>query len=192
MFRKFNNRRQIRRLQGGFTLLEILIVMGIVGVLVAVIIPDFNRVIPEMKVDKAARKLATDLRMAQQKAIAEMALVRFRVEVGENRYYGMVRDRDDSSEFWLWQGYDDYVEDPLQGGAYLLVDFDDVTTFRGVDISSIDPNFAAGEFTGIYFSALGDLRYPAEYVTVTLSDPGTGYSRQVQVSYPLGKVVLLP
>jgi len=166
--------------------------MGMVGVLVALTIPNFSRAIPQMKVDKAVSKLAADIRLAQQKAIEEMALVRFRIEPSQNRYYGMVRERG-SAGLWYQDGYDDYVEDPLKGGAYLVVDYDETANrFRGVDISSVNPWFAQGETWGFYISELGELRWPFEDITVTLSDPGTGYYRQVRIAYPLGRVTVLP
>ncbi len=176
----------------GFTLIEILIVMGLVGVLVALTAPNLTVIIPQIKVDKAASKLAADLRLAQQKAVEEMALVRFRIEPSQNRYYAMVRERG-AAGLWYQDGYNDYVEDPLKGGAYLLVDFDVSTNrFHGVEITSISPASALGETWGFYISELGELRWPFSDITVTLTDPRSGYSRQVQITHPLGKVTVLP
>jgi hypothetical protein len=169
--------------------------MGLVGVFVALIMPNFNKVIPQMKVDKAAFKLAADLRMAQQKAIEEMALCNFRVEVSQNRYYAMIRSRGygGNPTYWWRDGYDDYLEDPLRSGSILLVDYDEPSNhFQGVDVTGIQaPGYAVSTY-GFYFSQFGDLRWPFTATTITLADPGTGYYRQVQISYPLGKVMVLP
>jgi prepilin-type N-terminal cleavage/methylation domain-containing protein len=192
----------MRRLSGnstGFTLLEILIVIALAGVIVSLSIPDFNKVIPEMRVIRAAQKLATDIKLAQQKAVSEMSVVNFHVETGQNRYFAMVRDRNSplkaSEDFFWWRDYyDDYVEDPLNSGAYLLVDFDEQSSsrFRGVQITSITAGFYAVSTYGFYMSPLGDMRWPFSNTIITITDPASGYSRQVQVSYPMAKVTVLP
>jgi prepilin-type N-terminal cleavage/methylation domain-containing protein len=188
--------------RSGFTLLEVMIVMGLVGVFIAATMPNFRKVIPEMKVDKAATKLATDLRMAQQRAISEMVVVRFRPEINGDRYYAQVKAQDtnisnywvpNTSDWYLNDSTDEYVTDPLNANENVLMDFTDPESkFFGLDISSIIPSYADGETWGFYFSPLGDLRWPLEDITVTISDPGTGYSRSVRVTYPMGKISVLP
>ena len=116
--------RRLGRSSTGFTLLEILIVLALAGVIVSLVAPNFQRVIPEMRVIRAAQKLATDIKLAQQKSVAEMAIVNFHVDVGQNRYFAEVRDRN-ATGLWYQDGYDEYLEDPLNSGAYLLVDFDE-------------------------------------------------------------------
>ena len=178
--------------RSGYTILEVLIVMSLVGVFIAATIPNFSKIIPEMKVDKAVSKLASDLRMAQQRAISEMAIVRFRAEVDSERYYAMLKARD-TGGLWYQDNYSDYVEDPLNSGAIVLMDFTDSNSkFYGLVIQSIDPWFAYGEQWGFYISPLGDLRWPFENITITIADPKTGYSRSVQMTYPMGKVSVLP
>ena len=148
--------------------------MGLVGIFLAIAIPNFNRAIPEMKVDKAARKLATDLRLAQQKAVGEMSDVFFRVEGPENRYYTLVIGREGT---WL------EVEDPLRSNTTLWVDYDEISQFRGVRLT-VDG--------WIWFTPLGDMRSPAADAVITLASDDISYSRQIQVTYPLGKVKVLP
>jgi len=176
----------------GYTLLEVLIVMGLIGVFMAATIPNFSKIIPEMRVDKAARKLATDLRMAQQRAISEMAIVRFRAEVDGERYYAMVRARDSGGD-WYEDNYNDYISDPLKSSKNILMDLTDPNSkFYGLEIRSIVPNLASGENNGFYISPLGDVLWPYENITITIQDPKTGYSRSVLMTYPLGKVSVLP
>ena len=178
--------------RSGYTLIEVLIVMGLVGVFIAATIPNFSKIIPEMKVDKAASKLASDLRMAQQRAISEMAIVRFRAEVDGERYYAMVKARD-TGGLWYQDNYSEYVEDPLGSSAIVLMDFNDQDSrFYGLEIVSIDPAFAYGELWGFYISPLGDLRWPREDITITIGDPDTGYNRSVLMTYPMGKISVLP
>ncbi len=106
--------RRLSRNSTGFTLLEILIVIALGGVIISLSIPNFNKVIPEMRVIRAAQKLATDIKLAQQKAIGEMSVVNFHVEINQNRYFAMVRDRNSpvkasEDSFWWRDYYDDYV-----------------------------------------------------------------------------------
>jgi len=54
----------------GFTLIEILVVLGIVGVLLLVGIPNFRDRASDERAAATARQLAADLRAAQQEAVA--------------------------------------------------------------------------------------------------------------------------
>lgn len=189
---RFMRTTRVSRGHSGYTLLEVLIVMGLIGVFIAATIPNFSKIIPEMRVDNAARKLATDLRMAQQRAISEMAIVRFRAEVDGERYYAMVKARD-TGGLWYQDYYDAYVEDPLKSSAVVLMDFTDPNSkFYGLEIRSIYPDYAYGELWGFYISSLGDLLWPFENITITIWDPRSGYSRSVLMTYPMGKVSVLP
>ena len=187
--------------RSGYTLVEVLIVMGLVGIFIAATLPNFSKAIPEMKVDKAASKLATDLRMAQQRAISEMVVVRFRPETDGERYYAMVKGHDEditgrwtqNADWYLNDPDDEYVTDPLKQGANVLMDFTDPSSkFYGLEIASVEPSYVYGEQWGFYISPLGDLRWPFEDVTITISDPNTGYSRSVRMTYPMGKIEILP
>ncbi|MFO7769059.1 MAG: prepilin-type N-terminal cleavage/methylation domain-containing protein [bacterium] len=167
---------------GGFTLIEILIVMGLMGVFVALILPDFNRVIPEMKVDKVASKMANDIRMSRTEAVSEMSYVWFLMSSSANAYTTQVSTRDAT---YPWDFDGEPVEDPLKSGAPLYVDLDEVDAFRGVRISGYNYSY-------VVFDALGSQIWPGEDVTITLQSIQTGYSRKLRVKYPLGRVEVLP
>lgn len=165
----------------GYTLLEVLIVMALIGVFVAIILPDFNRVIPEMKVDKAAHKLAADLRFAQQTAITRMAYVRFLLNPAglPNGYRTEVWDRD-----YVSTGIPgEPVPDPLKRGSALEVDFSTLDPFIGVVISSPPPV--------VRFTPLGTI-WAAKDLDIVLIHSQTGYSRTVRVKNPMGRVEVLP
>jgi len=55
----------------GFTLIEILATISIAAILMAVAIPGFLRVLPGLRLNDAARQIATDLQQLRMKAIAQ-------------------------------------------------------------------------------------------------------------------------
>ena len=62
---KFSN------IQKGFTLIELVIVFAIIVILAGISLASFRNIQPNIKLNGAARNLVTDLRYAQQLAIAE-------------------------------------------------------------------------------------------------------------------------
>lgn len=167
----------------GFTLIEVLIVMGLMGVFVTLLLPNFNKVIPQMKVNKAATKLAADLQISRQTAISEMSYVRFFINPGgagpTNGYATEVWDRD-----YVSTGVPgEPVQDPLRRGADLVVDFSTLDPFTGIGLSSVA--------TEVRFTPLGTI-VAASDILITLTHLETGYSRSVRVNNPIGKIEVLP
>ncbi|RPF49224.1 type II secretion system protein H [Thermodesulfitimonas autotrophica] len=79
----------------GFTLVEVLVVVALVGLLLGVAVVSFNRAAAHWEIEAAARLLASDIRAAQQKALAEgtATAVRFYRDAGyyEQHSGGAVR-----------------------------------------------------------------------------------------------------
>lgn len=57
--------------KNGFTLPEILVVIGIIAILVLIAVPSFRAYRPSLQLSGAVRELITDLRYAQQSAVAQ-------------------------------------------------------------------------------------------------------------------------
>ena len=55
----------------GFTLIEMMATMGVGFLLMAIAIPMFRNTLPGLRLDEAARQVATDLQQVRMKAIAQ-------------------------------------------------------------------------------------------------------------------------
>lgn len=53
----------------GFSLIEVMIVVAITGMIIALVLPDFNRLIGRYSLECAAREMVADIRALQQNAI---------------------------------------------------------------------------------------------------------------------------
>jgi len=65
--------------QAGFTLTELMLVVGIAAILMGMAIPNFGRFVSRDRVQAAAQDIHSTLTLARQKALARRALYRVRV-----------------------------------------------------------------------------------------------------------------
>lgn len=59
--------------RGGFTVLECMVIIGILSILIAMAIPGFISLLPGFRLGQAARQIATDLQSARMRAISQNA-----------------------------------------------------------------------------------------------------------------------
>jgi len=75
-----------RRGEGGLTLVEVAVVMVIGAVLVAIALPNFNKLMARHQLETAARQLAADLRETRERAVTERAAYEVKFLVAADRY----------------------------------------------------------------------------------------------------------
>ena len=90
------DRRSIRKRQAGFTLLETLVVVAVIGILVLISAPAFLKMMNRFKLTATARELTSLLQAARMEAIKLNAPAQVSYDTVTNSFVGFVDlDRDD-------------------------------------------------------------------------------------------------
>ncbi len=81
------NNRTSGRHEGGFSLVEIITIMVIIGILSIFAVVKFNQSHIRIQYQTTIQKIATDVRLAQQLALSEGKGTRVYIDQSNNRYY---------------------------------------------------------------------------------------------------------
>ena len=73
--------------QPGFSLMELLIVISIIGIISLIGLPVYKSITPNIALNSSVRDMASDLRYAQQLAVTEQKIYSVRFNILDNNYY---------------------------------------------------------------------------------------------------------
>lgn len=166
----------LRRTARGFTLVELVLIISILGVLVVIAVPDRSAV-DEVSLRAASRKLASDLRYAQGQSIARRIRHGIRFEVEEKRYEVVATGRGEP------------IEDPAARGHALVVSFKNPSAAHGVTLVSA----SFDGFPEVSFDSFG---VPSNIAGREIRRPGLvvlacgGMTSMVEIAPGTGKVTV--
>jgi prepilin-type N-terminal cleavage/methylation domain-containing protein len=120
--------RHFRHRQAGFTLLEILVIVVIVGILAAIAAPSWLQFLANRQVEAARDEIHQGIRQAQTQAIARRAPWQFTVRERDNQVTWTIHPQTIAVEnISSWQAFDpkitvdwDNTTDPDQDQVYVL------------------------------------------------------------------------
>jgi prepilin-type N-terminal cleavage/methylation domain-containing protein len=78
--------RQLVNQQKGFTLIELIVVMGIMGILATIAVPTFQNYIRNQNLKTAARGITSDFFATREKALSENVRYRITFDQASNSY----------------------------------------------------------------------------------------------------------
>lgn len=87
------------RRRAGFSLVELMVTITLVGLLLGLSIPPLNRSLTRWQLNQAHRTLVSEIKLLRQKAIAESRQRRMWFSVGSNYYWFQ------DPETFLWKPY---------------------------------------------------------------------------------------
>jgi Tfp pilus assembly protein FimT len=128
----------------GFTLVEMVLLIMITSILAVVFAPQITDSINDIRLNKAAQKLAMDIRYMR-----DLAMSRHDV-------YGIeFDDADNSYRLYQWDGANkNTITDPHKGGD-MIVDFDTIEAFNGVTLGASSTTDVTVDAFGVPYDANG-------------------------------------
>lgn len=76
----------------GFTLIELMTVMAIIGIVILITVPNFYNYVSRQRLESAALQIASDIRYLQQIALAEQSASYYIVFYTKYEYYNLMKN----------------------------------------------------------------------------------------------------
>ena len=105
-----------RRGEGGFTLIELIAVIAIMGLMMMIATVRMDYLIPKYKLRGAAREIGAAMKQGRARAVATGRDVFFEIDLSQGRYWLLAafprRDEDDFQNYW--EPLEEVTQDPLE------------------------------------------------------------------------------
>jgi prepilin-type N-terminal cleavage/methylation domain-containing protein len=142
--------------QKGFTLIELIIVMGIMGILATIAIPTFQNYIRNQNLKTAARGITSDFFATREKALTENVMYRIHLDQAGNSYT-------------IARGI-------LTGAPYV----DQQTKL----MTSYAPSIKVDTDQDVFFQTRGTVGCPSTSCSFTISNTMNGSVANIRVDFP--------
>ena len=130
----------------GFTIVELVIVLVVMGIMAAIVAPNLLGYLPESRLKNAARDLFSNMQLAKIGAIKNNADWAIVFNVGAGEYYVC---SDDGGDGWTGTGNDTIEETVVLADYGSGVTYGSVTGFSGIDGNPLD--------NGVTYSTVTDV-----------------------------------
>lgn len=136
--------------RNGYTLIEVIMVIALLGLLSTIALPDFKKTMTKYKLEVAAYELAQNIRLTQQKSISEGITYKIVFDLNQKNSYQMLSSgrgkliKLPSGVFFDWTTYSEVNKTlsfnpsgaPNQGGTIAIVNGDDNTLYVIVSVAT--------------------------------------------------------
>jgi len=160
----------IKKISAGFTMVEMMLVLLLLGIVAAVAVPAMNSSLDEMKLDAAAREVVSAIQYCQSQAI----------KTGSDTY--KVAFNESTDEFMCKEDNSIVALHPLDKKPY-KIQFNLEGHLQGVDI--VSASFGSSNGLAVKFNSLGETDDAGAAVLGY-----AGFQKTINVTAPIGKITV--